>query len=560
MPLLYLLLVRPSPPRASFTQLTDQPGPELFPSLSPDGKSVIYASPAAGNWDIYLQRVGGKKPVNLTADSRADDTQSAFSPDGERIVFRSERDGGGIFVMGATGESVRRVTNVGYNPAWSPEGKEIVFATEAIEFPAQRFSTSQLWVVNLESGQKRQIATGDAVQPHWSPHGYRIAYWGVHKRGPRNIWTVAAGNRAVDKGEPVLVTDDEFTDWNPVWSPDGRYLYFSSDRGGSMNLWRVPIEERTGSVLGPPDPVTTPSPYSGHISLARDGHHIAFSQHLRETNLYKVVFDPLQEAVVGQPISITQGSTAFRSPKVSPDGQWLTFASGGKQEDIFVMRVDGSGLRQLTDDPHKDRAPRWSSDGKRIVFYSSRSGKYEAWAVNADGSGLRQLTYTSTSKEGVFYPDWSPDGTRLVYNLGRAYIMDVTMPWKEQSPQALPPWGGPGETFVATSWSPDGRTIAGHLKHSDADLNGIVTYALDSRQFQKLTDSGDFPIWLQDSRRLLFEHEGKIYLVDSRARKILKVLALPPHTIGAFGLSRDDRLLCFGLFTFEADVWLATLE
>src|SRR5262249_52669951 len=78
---------------ATFTQLTDQSGPEYFPSLAPDGKSFVYASYASGNWDIYLQRVGGKNPINLTKDSPADDTQPAFSPDGERIAFRSEREG-----------------------------------------------------------------------------------------------------------------------------------------------------------------------------------------------------------------------------------------------------------------------------------------------------------------------------------------------------------------------------------------------------------------------------------------------------------------------------------
>src|SRR6266550_4166782 len=108
---------------ATFTQLTDQPGPEYFPSLSPDGKSLVYASRISGNWDIYLQRVGGRNPVNLTKDSPADDTQPAFSPDGERIVFRSEREGGGIYLMGATGESVRRLSDFGYNPVWSPDGE-----------------------------------------------------------------------------------------------------------------------------------------------------------------------------------------------------------------------------------------------------------------------------------------------------------------------------------------------------------------------------------------------------------------------------------------------------
>jgi len=72
--------------------------------------------------------VGGKNPIHLTKDSPDDDTQPAFSPDGERIAFRSERDGGGLFVMGATGESAKRLTDFGYHPAWSPDGQEIACA------------------------------------------------------------------------------------------------------------------------------------------------------------------------------------------------------------------------------------------------------------------------------------------------------------------------------------------------------------------------------------------------------------------------------------------------
>ena len=97
---------------------------ELHPSLSPDGRALVYASQASGNWDIYFQRVGGKTALNLTKDSAADDTHPAFSPDGQWIAFRSERDGGGLFVMGATGEDVRRVSDRGFHPAPSADAKE----------------------------------------------------------------------------------------------------------------------------------------------------------------------------------------------------------------------------------------------------------------------------------------------------------------------------------------------------------------------------------------------------------------------------------------------------
>ena len=86
----------------------------------------------------------------------------------------------------------------------------------------------------------------------------------MHKGGQRDIWTISASG-----GEPVPVTNDAALDWNPVWSPEGGYLYFASNRGGSMNLWRVPVEEQTGKVLGQPEPITTPSAYSEHLSTER---------------------------------------------------------------------------------------------------------------------------------------------------------------------------------------------------------------------------------------------------------------------------------------------------
>ena len=187
----------------NFTQLTDQPGQELSPSLAPDGKAVIYAARASDDWDIYWQRVGGRNPRNLTEDSPADDTHPALSPDGEHIAFRSEREKGGIFVMGATGESVRRLTDFGFYPTWSPDGREVAVSTEGFTDPNVRgLGPSMVWIINVTTGEKRQLTdakTGDAAQPAWSPSGARIAYWGKHKGGQRDIWTIPAR----DGGERV---------------------------------------------------------------------------------------------------------------------------------------------------------------------------------------------------------------------------------------------------------------------------------------------------------------------------------------------------------------------
>jgi eukaryotic-like serine/threonine-protein kinase len=543
---------------ATFNQLSDQPGSEVFPSLSPDGKQIVYARKKEGNWDIYLQRVGGRTAINLTADSPTEDTHPAFSPDGNLIAFRSWRDGGGIFVMGATGENIRRVSDFGHHPAWSPDGKEIVCSMTKIVDPGTRSVVpSQLWAISVQTGARRLISEGDAAQPQWSPNGHRIAYWGLHKGGQRDIWTISS-----DGGQGVLITDDAHFNWNPIWSPDGGYLYFVSDRSGSMNLWRVPIDERSGKVLGEPEPVTTPSPYSQHISFSRDGRQIAYVQVATRLNIKRVSFDSESERLGGEVGWVTQGDKHTGSPDISPDGQWIIFDSQeDKQEDIFVIKTDGSGLRQLTDDAFRDRGPRWSADGKQIAFYSDRGGKYEIWTINFDGTGLKQLTTTTASV--VFYPVWSPDNSRLLYRTtgSPASIMKTGLAWSEQSPEMLPPISSDSQlSFTPWSWSPDGRTLAGWQRVPEDPHAGIHLYSLDSKRFEKLTDLGNRPVWLSDNRRLLYFYREKLYLLDTRSRKVKELLSTAPDEIQGLTLSKDDNLICFSIEISESDIWVATVQ
>jgi Tol biopolymer transport system component/serine/threonine protein kinase/Tfp pilus assembly protein PilF len=544
-----------SPGAVNFEQLTYQAGPEFFPSLSADGKSIVYASRASGNWDIYLQSVGGGNAINLTKDSTTDDSQPAFSPDGERIAFRSEREGGGIYVMTAGGQSPTRVCDFGYSPSWSPDGAQVLVGTERIPQPSTRPTRSELWKIELKTGQRQRISTGDALQPTFSPHQKRIAYWSRPDRyGQReHIWTIPAGG-----GEAVAVTDGSSTDLNPVWSPDGRFLYFSSNRGGSSNIWRVPIDEDTGVTSGSPEAVTAIGANTSvlHLSFARTG-KLAYSAQTEIRNLRSVSFNPTQ-ATTGRPVSITQGSMQLWFPDVSPDGQWLTAYSMGQQRHIFVMRTDGTDQRDLTPDNYRHAWPRWSPDGQRIAFTSRRTGDYELWTINRDGSGLRQLTQSA----GGHYSPWSPDGSMIAYSIhtpkNDCVIIHPDRSWSDQKLVYLPALSDSSLSFEGWSWSPDGKRLAGIRHLPNGVHSGILIYDLESKTYDSLTDFGDWPIWLNDNRHLLFVSQGDILLFDTQTRRYRQVFEVTDQDvdIGSPSLSGDNRTIYFTYVAAEADIWM----
>jgi eukaryotic-like serine/threonine-protein kinase len=529
-------------------QITSDPGVEAQPSISPDGKWVVYTK-GESNADIYLQGVGGQVPINLTKDSdTSDDYQPAFSPDGERIAFRSDREGGGLFLMGRTGESVLRLTTEGFNPAWSPDGLEIVYAETPVQSPYFRSGSSRLWIVKVANGEKRLLTETDAVQPSWSPHGLRIAYWAVGGSNRlRDIFTIPAGG-----GPPTAVTNDSAVDANPIWSPDGKHLYFVSDRGGSLNLWRIGIDESSGKPLSTPEPVTTPSLSIFDLTVSSDGKRLAFTSLFSTTNIQKVGFDPMSGQTTGPPAAVTTGTREWRSVGASPDGQWVTLASGPPQEDIYVARSDGSGLRQLTKDPAYDRVPRWSPDGTRIAFHSNRDGVQQIWTIRPDGSELRRLT--SYPNQGLRSAVWSPDGTRMAAFDQTAFkiaIFDPRKSWDQQAPEEIPaPLAG--KQCVPESWSPDGSKLA------CVSDSGTIVYFFDTRKYERVIQAGDV-VWLSDSRRLLLS-DSRILLADALSKKAREILSVLPEYLASPSLPLDNRHIFFVRANAQSDIYMLSFR
>ena len=539
-----------------FTQLTDETGEETDPVISPDGTSIAYASRARGSWDIYVQRVGGRNPTIVAGDPGRDESAPAFSPDGSLIAFHENDLDGGIFVVGATGESARRLTDRGSHPAWSPDGKTIIFCSELIITPYSRTGASQLWSVPAAGGTPSKIAIGviDGVQGVFSPSGAHIAFWGA-ANGQRDLFVVAAGG-----GTAIALTNDVALDWAPRYSPDGEWLYFSSDRGGSLNLWRMRVDPATGAARGRPEPVTLGvGGWMDQATLSRDGTRLVFRSRIQSVNPMAAAFDPATETL-GAPVPLMQRTGILLPYSVSPDGAWLAYTNLGEQrEDLFISRVDGTELRRLTDDAARDRGPTWSPDGRELAFYSNRDGAYEIWTIRPDGGGLAKI-----GAKDINYPVYSPDGLRMmatemgngVFNV---FVWDRAKGWASHQTLDATTVRTSDAMFMALDWSPDGASVAGALMST---TSGIATGTgwHDGKTLHTIAVPADFDVnWLPDSHRLLIgTTSGRLVIADTRTGQH-KELPLPAGfrlATESVALSRDGKKIFFGAMRTESDIWM----
>ena len=300
--------------------------------------------------------------------------------------------------------------------------------------------------------------------------------------GARDIWTVAVGG-----GEAVEVTNDLHIDWNPTWSADGRLLICERP-SGTLNLWRVPIDAATGRTMARRSPSLRPpaGPLRSACLARADG-----SPSRPGRSAPRSTASPSTRSEAGWPEHPSSSSVAravIDSLGLSPDGEWVAFTSGGLQENIFLVRLDGTGYRQLTDDEFRNRGPSWSADGSVIGFYSNRSGHYDAWTLRPDGSNLELLARAEAGS--LWYPEWSPDGRQIaVAGSSTSRMLDPGKPFGERIVLELPRLPD-GTVFHAVSWSADARQLAGMGLLPDGSSGGVWLYHVESRRYERVTTSG----------------------------------------------------------------------
>ncbi|MBK9242235.1 MAG: PD40 domain-containing protein [Acidobacteria bacterium] len=538
---------------AEFTQLTDASGVENSPSVSPDGGSFAYSSNSRGTADIYVQRVGGRNPALVAGDPARHEVWPAFSPDGKQIAFNEGGGRGGIFIVGATGESARRLTDFGANAAWSPDGTRIVFSAEEVGSVYSRNGVSPLWTVDLNGGAPVKIDDGDAIQPAWSPSGQRIAFWQTVD-GQRDLASIPAAG-----GLRVPVTDDAAADWAPVWSPDGRYLYFASDRGGSMGIWRMGIDEASGQATGAPEPVAVGVDVSMDLPhLTADGASLIFRSMVTSVNPAAIAFDPATERAGS--VTMLQRRTGILAPHdVSADGQWLALGNlRERREDLFVMRSDGTELSRVTDDAARDRFPRFTPDGA-LAFYSNKEGPYSGWLIRRDGGGRTRLTGPMGE---VNYTAVSPDGRQLLATLmGGSWLLGAMPgPLTRETAVLIKSPVVAGNLFAPTNWSRDGRWLVGYLVTPSGGFAGNGLYSLAAGTVTRLNDVGGGELaWMPDHTRVLYITPDSDLMIQNivtlKSRRVDVKLPLPPDGDFTIVASPDGRTIYYGAQQVEANIW-----
>jgi serine/threonine protein kinase/Tol biopolymer transport system component len=550
-------------------RITHDPGLEIDPAISPDGKMIAYASGPPGIMSLYVRQIAGGRPISLTDGLPGDSRWPRWSPDGSLIAFQSQ---GSIYVVPALGGIPKKLVESSTElevgcAAWSPDGKQISYIDLGSETHAS------IWVRTVGGGEPKDIAK--PYEPHslaWSPDGSKIVFVSGNSKfifakgiignlAPCSIWLVST-----EGGNPVSVTDDKSLNVSPAWMPDGRHLLYVSTEKGGRDVYLASLDS-SGKPLGVSQRLT--AGLNAHtITLSSAGDKLAYSDFTHTANIWSSGVPKDGPLSISEARPVTTGSQAIEGIDVSSDAKWLVYDSNlSGNQDIYKIPVGGGEPEQLTDDPGDDFLPAWSPDGEEIAFYSFRKGNRDLFLMAADGSKVQPLTEDPAQER---YPDWSPDGNQLVFysdKSGRQELYVLSRKNKDSDWQASRQLTFDGGWNP--KWSPDGRFITYRLGPS---LRVVPAEGGDPRTLVESKDPSILPIpyypgWSKDSRTVYYkaydaEQQASFWSVPLSGEEPKRLVTfddpLRQSSRGEFAF--DGERFYFTLAKYESDIWVGELS
>ena len=540
---------------ANPVQVTRSQGLVTSLAWSPNGSTLAYQLRNTQiTSDIWVSPIGGE-PLNRTADYSGFHGEPVWSPDGREIAFRSTRDGGGIFVMSALAGAPRKVsTAVASAPAnpnwgsgfprWLAEGTALAYVVHRERGTDGTRADIFLEILTLSSGDTRRLPLpgemSDRRQLRWSPNEELLAYVeGVCETcHPSRVWLM----RMAD-GEAAPITDVAFNH-SPSWSPDGRTLYFVSNRGGGRDLWQQRVSA-AGRPMGEAVRVTV-GVRMYRAALSPDGTKLACVQGGPTSNLWRVPISPDRVAYWRDAEPLTFDVAEVRMGDVSSDGTRLVFRSDrGGSPDLWMLPVAGGEMQQLTSDPAQEINAVWSPDDKQLAFSRyDDTGSRKLWVMPVSGGTARQLTMNDDVE-----PSWSPDGKEIVFRSTRGGDVDIWIVNVETG-DLRPLVEHPGRDDWPR-WSPDGRSVI-------FGRDGLVWRILSTGgEANVLTTADGGLMWSPDGGEIYYLHDTDYWALsidDGSERRLTEFSGRPGGINEDIGRT-DGRYLYFQWNVDQGDIW-----
>jgi tricorn protease len=429
------------------------------PSIAPDRKEIAFVS-GGDIWTVPAQ--GGE--ARLLVSHAANESRPLYSPDGQRLAFVSDRTGGGdIYVLSLAAGTLKQVTfddGLDRLDGWSRDGRWLYFSSSGRDIAGM----NDIHRVRADGGTPMSV-TADRYTSEFfaapAPDGRRIAFT-ARGTGATQWWR--KGRSHLDESELWLLHDEpgapryeRLTErgakqlW-PMWSGDGRALYFVSDRNGSQNIWTLPIGGTAREVTGFTN---------GRVlwpSISYDGRQIVFERDFEvwtldtSTGRSEKIAISKRGAPAAPALSHVSLSTGFQELALSPDGKKVAFAARGE---IWAAGArDGGEAVRVTRSYAPESQIAWTPDSRRLLFVSERAGIEHLFSYDFTTSTETQLTSASLRDSA---PVISPDGKTVAFIRDAKELRALDLESKQERVLAK---GYLTESNRGVAWSPDNKWVA----------------------------------------------------------------------------------------------------
>ncbi|MBD5397399.1 peptidase S41 [bacterium] len=522
----------------------------LYPAISPDGKQIAFSYMG----DIYLMPTEGGQAFRLTSHP-AYDTRPVWSPDGQKIAFASDRDGGlNIYVTGVQGGDPARLTTHSGDeiPLAFTSRNTVLYQAAGMPTVASRYfpdhTYPQVYEVDLEGHRPALFQASPMAAISLNARG-DILYQDI--KGYEDIWrkhhtsSVTRDIYLLKDGHHTRLTAYKGEDLNPVWAPDNLHFYYLSEQDGTFNVYRQKVGEGSGA-----ERITRFHTYPVRfLSVARTG-TLCFTYNgeiytLEERGEPKKIAVEIHSDNAIDRIVKTVRRSGATEVSVSPKQKEVAFVLGG---DVYVTSVDYATTIRLTNTPQTERSVDFAPDGRAVVYASERDSVWQIYQTSLQDKDEEMFTYATSLKEErlthdpspCFYPQYSPDGKEVAFLRNRTEICVLNL----KSGKVRTAMDGKYEYSYSDGdqsfeWSPDSKWIlAGYIGtggwlHEDLAL----VKADGSGEIHNLTNSG----YTENNGKFVLDGKAMIFMSDRSGYR----------SHGSWGAEEDVYMMFFDKTAFE---------